>query len=461
MIRFTLLTQSSEFSSGELVSRPFHVVRWPVVGGWLDVPAGHRAVLTDPQGVVNVLTEGLQSLQCLPRGSHVVQLVNVRRRRLELPATIALTQDGWQATIQASLEYRVRSPQRIIQLGNPLRTLEETAVSAITSVIKTMPHDQLIGSSNHSDGNHEAITARIRRQAQAALRGSGLEVVNVFVGQPEGDERRLEIKRQSQIDEAQFDADRMALARQRELKLERQTLVVLEAETLRKKAEEEQRIRLEQARIEAKATQLVQWVREWEARLQLWPDLTRQRHEQILKAIETHGHILGKMAEMGNLETVGVSSRRRPEELGLAHLQDVMIQGLANLQDLLAQESVGLPSGSVDAKENLDKPLTVRLAGEIAELTTIEGLTWTHLEPDKNGRLHLEAHLNGVMLEITCRPGFPTTRPEIVVSANGHKRVPFLFPWSEPRSLKELILEVSHRFSTVTPSVGTSSASAA
>jgi len=447
MMRDAGFARASEFPDGALVSHPFHIARWPVVGKPLEVPAGHRAVLTGSDGGVRVLKEGFQSLQGLPCGLYMAQWVDVRRRHLEVPAVRALTRDGWQAGVQASLEYRARSPRAVVQIDDPIKALREAAVFAITSAIKTVSHDLLIGTSDRSNGSHEAVAARIQRQLQARLRGSGLQVVNVFVGQPDGDERRLEIKRQSQIDGTQFDAEQKALARKMELEHERQALAVLEAETRRKQAEEEQKIRLEQARIEAQVTRLVQGVREWETRLQLVPDLSRQRHEQILEAIKTHGHILGKMAELGNLEVVGVSSRRRPEELGLDRLEGVLVQGLANLQALLAQGSPALTWDGVGDGQESGVPLLFCLANEINALSTVEGWAWTHLEPDKNGGLCLKARLNGITLEISCRPDFPASRPEIVVSANGHHRVPFLFPWSESRSLKNLVQEIAQRFS--------------
>jgi len=449
MIRDAGFARASEFPDGALVSRPFRIARWPVVGKPLEVPAGHRAVLTGPDGGVRVLKDGFQSLQGLPCGLYMAQWVDVRRRHLEVPAVRALTRDGWQAGIQVSLEYRVRSPCAVVQIDDPIKALREAAVFAITSTIKTVPHDLLIGTSDRSNGSHEAVAVRIQRQLQARLRDSGLQVVNVFVGQPDGDERRLEINRQSQIDNTQFDAEQKALVRKTELERERQALAVLEAETRRKQAEEEQKIRLEQARIETQVTRLVRGVREWETYLQLVPDLSRQRHEQILEAIKTHGHILGKMAELGSLETVGVSSRRRPEELGLDRLAGVLVQGLANLQALPAQETPALTWDGVGNGQESDVPLLVCLANEIDALSTVEGWAWTHLEPDKDGGFYLEARLNGITLEIFCRPDFPTSRPEIFVSASGHRRVPFLSLCPESRSLKKLVQEIAQRFSGV------------
>jgi hypothetical protein len=405
-------TLASELNDGELVSRPFRVTCWPVVGRPLEVPVGHQAVLTGPQGVINVLGEGLQNLQGLPWGPYMVQLVDVRRRHLELPSVPALTQDSWQANVQASLEYRVRSPHAVVQLDKPLKTLREAAVSAITYVIKTTPHDLLIGTADCSGSSHEAIAARIQRQLQAPLRGSGLEVINVFVTHLQEDERRLGIKHQ-----------------------------------------------LEQARIKAKVTQLAQWGREQETRLQLLPDLSRQQHERILEAIKALGQILDKVADLSNLEVLGVSSRRRPEEPGLNRLEAVLMQILANLQALLAQEPMELASGGDATLQDSDVPLLVRLANEINELSTIEGLTWTHINPVEDGGLCLEARLNGIALDITCRPGFPDVRPEVVVSGNGHDRAPFPLPWSEPRSLKEVVLEAARHFSgAASTHDGTSSA---
>lgn len=372
----------------------------------------------------------------------------MRRRHLTLQPVPALTQDGWRANIQASLEYQVRSLHGVVQLGDPLKALNEAAVSAITSVIKATPHNLLIGTSDHSDESHEAIAADVQKRLQAALRGSGMGVVNVFVTQPQGDERRLDIKRQSQIDETQIVADQTVLARKISLERGQQALALLQTETKRRQAEEEQKIRLEQARIEAEVARLVRWVREWETYLQLVPDLSRQQHEQIVETIKAHGQILAKMAELGNLEVLGVSSRRRPEELGLNRLEAVLMQGLTNLRGL-SQQSLGLALGNGDILQDPNLSLLLRLINEIKGLSTIEGLTWTHLKPDEDGGLCLEVQLNGMRLEITCRPGFPAIRPGVVVSINDHDKTPFLFLWSKPRLLKEVVLEASRHFSGV------------
>lgn len=451
MSTYTVRAQPLKPNNERLVSQLLDVTSWPVLGRQLWVPPRHRAVLTSPDGAVSVLREGLHILQGLPWTPHTVQVVDMRRRHLVLPSVAALTQDGWRANVQASLEYQVRSPYAATLLHDPIQTLSEAAVFAITCVIKTMSHDLLIGISEEaSNAGHKTIVACTQMQLRSALRGSGLEVVNIFVGQVEGDERRLEINRQAQVAKTRIAADQAMLAGRLSLEREQQALTVLQAETKRKQAVEEQRIQLDQARIEAEATALVRSVREWEARLQLLPDLSRQRHEQILEAIKAHGQILGKMAELGNLEVLGVSSRRRPEELGLDRLEAVLMQGLVNLQALLAQEPMGLASGNGTPPQNSTSSLWGCLANEIEELSTIEGLAWTHLRPDGDG-LRLEVRLNGIGLEITCRPGFPVVRPDVVVSANGHDRMPFALPWAEPRPLKEVVLEAARRFSVTAP----------
>ncbi|MFX1352842.1 MAG: SPFH domain-containing protein [Promethearchaeota archaeon] len=453
----TRSTQLPQLSASELVSAPFEVFCLPVLGRLLKVPPGHRAVLTGPQGIVHELGEGLQSLSGLPWGLYMVQMVNARRFHLQPGPVRALTGDGWQANILVTLECRVYSPRAVVHLDNPLSTLREAAGAAITHVIKTTPHDVLIGTADQSSQDFGAIVARIQRELQSTLRGSGLEVVNVLAAQPQGDERRLEIKRQLLIDETQISADQTVVAKRIELERGQQDLVLVEAETKRKKAEEEQRIRVAQARIEATVTQLVRWVREWETQLQLIPELSRQRHEQILEAIKAYGQVLGKMAELGNLEVLGVSSRRRPEELGLDRIEAVLTQGLANLQKLLIEESRVLASGNADVWQEPHAPLLVRLVGEISELSTIEGCTHTDIELDENGSLCLEVHLDGKTVEIICSPDFPATSPEVFVSANGLKRIPYMLRQRDPKSLKEVVLEAARRFSGAAPTHGATS----
>jgi len=50
LAKYAMSTQAPEFNDGELVSRPFWVIRRPAVGRLTEMPVKHRAVLTDPRG---------------------------------------------------------------------------------------------------------------------------------------------------------------------------------------------------------------------------------------------------------------------------------------------------------------------------------------------------------------------------------------------------------------------------
>ena len=445
MVKNAIWAQGPKCDDRKLVSPTFQINCWPLLGGFLDVPVGYEAVLTGPQGTVWVLGEGLQSLRALPWGPYAARFVNTCGHSLRLPAVPALTQDGWQASLQVSLQFRVRRPARAVRFYDPLEVLHEAGISAITYVIQSTPHDQLIGTDNGAGRGHRSVAGQIHRRLQATLRetGTGLEVVNVFDAQAQGDERRLEVKRQSQVNETQIAADRTVLSQKIELEREQQGLALLQAETKRKQAEEEQKVRLEKARIEIEVNRLVREVREWEVHLEMVPGQSQQRHEQILEAIKTYGQILGKVAELNNLEGIGVSSRRRPEEWGLNHLETVLLQSLASLQALLTQDPLG-PAGNTDALPTPEAPLLTRLTSDIDRLKTIEGWTGTHIESCADGSVCLEIYFKGKIVEVICDPSFPATRPQVAVATNGRKKVHSLLPKWEPMPLKEVVLEAIH-----------------
>jgi hypothetical protein len=328
----------------------------------------------------------------------------------------------------------------VVELENPIGFLRQAASSAITHVIKTTPHDFLIGGANGSDDRHQVIDRRIRKQLQTTLRGSGVQVINVFVGQSQGDERRLEIKRQALVDETQISESGRILEEKMDLGRKEQKLALQQAETKRLQAEEEQRIQLEQARIQASVASLLKGVREWEVRLQLMPDLTRQRHEQVLENIKAHGKILSKMAELGTMQGPSVSSRRRPEGWGLDGIEGIMTQGLTNLQDLPAE----LPMHSDTASTEV--PLLSRLTRDLLELSAVEGLTWTVNSRGEDETLRISVQYDGLTITVTCDPGYPEDQPEVVVASNG-RQMHSDFPDWRPRSLKDTIMEAAHRFS--------------
>ena len=436
---FVPVDPAREANGVSLVKQPFMLTHWPVIGTLLEVPPGYRAVVTAPGGVTKVLGEGLRTLSGVPWGRCVVRYVNVRRFVYRHPPVCALTQDGWQAIVDATLECTVRSPRAVVEMQNPIGFLQQAASSAIVHVIKSTPHDLLIGGANGSDDGHQTIDWRIRSRLQTTLRGSGMQVVNVFVGQSQGDERRLDIKRQSRVDETRISENGRILEEKMDLGRKEQKLVLQQAETARLRAEEEQKIQLEQARIEASVARLLKEVREWEVRLQLIPELTKQRHEQLLENTRAHAKILSKTAQLGTMQGLPVSSRRRPEGWGIEGIEGIMTQGLMSLQGLPAEVPMHPDTASSEA-------LPSRLARDLLELSAVEGLTWTVNGQKEDEMLQINVQYDGLTITITFDPRCPEDRPDVVVASNGRRMQPVFSDW-RPSSLRDTVMEAAQRFS--------------
>lgn len=412
---------------------------WPFVGGILPRRPGFKFVLTGPDGSVRVVAGGPQLLQGLPGGSYTWQWVDVRCRRLQLPAVSALTQDGLRASLQVCLVYQVSSPARVVALDDPVALLHEAAVHGITAVIGSTPHDVLAGIAGPLDGHLDDIASQIRRRVGAHLRGTGLAVLDAFILDRQGDAQHLEIARQRNLAVQQLTTDQALVPARYALEAEQRRLVLFQAETLRKQAEEEQKISLERARLEALTHRLLRASREWDMRLALVPEAYKQRHEQNVATIEAYGQILGKMAEPGSLEMAGVSSRRRPEISDIAPVMNTLLNGMDKMQLLTNQGPDGSLAAVVDTANGDADSLLPCLAHEIVDLATIDGATLS-LKPVTDGNLELVVEHNSVSVGITCASGFPSVPPQVAILADDGRWQPWPLPWPAPVSLKDLVL---------------------
>jgi hypothetical protein len=412
----------------------------PFVGGTLTVAPGTCAVLTLPSGRRIVFAEGMHWLgQRVPWGIYPVQYVDVMQRRTPIPLTEALCQDGWRLGIALDICWQVCDAARIVDVVDPVGNLVTAAKASVRAVIENLPHSAIVGEGGENVVGSDMLAGRIaiRLKRDPAIRG--IKILQVFVTGRRGDERCLEITQETTVERARTTAEAVLVSHQKDLERERQSLVLLQAETERRRIEEERKVRIREAEIETEAKRLLIPAKWEEARLKLAVDAYAQRHELTLKVIEAYGRVLSEAAKLGQLETVGVSSRRRPE-LGGGGLEDALKQGLSNLQNVLQLPS---PFPGSEQTTPVDERATrwARITAEVDEISRLDGVQKCGIEIDgKDGNCRINVKLDNQAIDIICHPGYPGEAPEVRWAGNGRAQVPV--SWSEEMSLREILQEI-------------------
>jgi hypothetical protein len=165
-------------------------------------------------------------------------------------------------------------------------------------------------------------------------------------------------------------------------------------------------------------------------------DAYAQRHEQTLKVIETYGRVLSEAAKLGQLETVGISSRRRPE-LGGGGLEDALKQGLSNLQNVLQLPS---PFPGSEQMTQVDERTArwTRIAAEVDGISRLDGVRSCSIAIEgKQENCRVMVQCESRAIDIVCPPGYPGVAPEVRWADNGREQVPI--SWSEGMFLKDIL----------------------
>jgi hypothetical protein len=218
-----------------------------------------------------------------------------------------------------------------------------------------------------------------------------------------------------------------------ELEHARRELVLLEAETERRRVEEESKVRIREAEIEAEVVRRSLHAKWQEIQLELVAEMNRLQHERALKVVEVQGKVLSKAAKLWQLEELGIYSRRRAEPT-VGGLEDTLKEGLNNLIYAIEQPRV---NPILEQIPELDGRTTfwMRIAAELAEISELEVVQGCYLEMGKqDGKGHLILQLGDRRLDICCHPGYPQVPPDVRWADNGLQ--PVSFDWSEDMSLK-------------------------
>ncbi len=392
------------------------------------VPAGTCAVLTLPGGERQVFKEGMHLLKDLPAGVYLLRYVDVREHRTPIPLTAAWCQDGWRGKLALQIHWRVNAPKHIVDIADPLGNLTTAAKASVRAVIEATPHDELICSGDAQAIATDALATAVTTKLQDNPATKGLEILRVLITERQGDERCIEI------------------AQQKTVELKQQELILLKERTERRRKEEEKQVRIREAEIEAEAESRLAAVKWQRVQLEQAAELNKQRHEQALRIIDAYTEVLSKMAELGQLEALGVSSRRRPE-LATGNLENMLSQGLNSLQSALQVPALS-PLPTYAGSYNEKAALAARLAAEAAEVAKMEGVEKCYLdigkEEEKEERVFVR--VNHRTLRIRCPLGYPQVAPQARWTDNGHNKVHI--HWSQGMSLSHIIAGIQAKAQT-------------
>ena len=446
-----------EFTFNGLATPPEEVDRSLLsLFGQLTVLPGTCAVLTGRGGFQKVFHPGTYSLFEVPLGRAMVQVVNMASQTREMPPVTALSADKWNVTLKVAVDFRVRDPVEIAASLNPLETLDTVATSCVLAQIESMFHDALTGRPDEEAGVDE-----VARQILERLRGKpslrGLQIINVTIAQRKGDERRIKIVQDAAVEETrileesklqqQRDAAQLVdLTAQKKIARHAQEVALIEAETARRRMEEEERLKIAQAQLEAEAAEIRRAQEEWQAELtrreEEWRTAkeleilqTKSQHEERLEAIKGIAQTTAEAAKSGTLGSLSVSPRRRPETL-ISEAEPVVEQGIQALRSF--QERVSTRTYLPARLDHQDPYQRLRL--EEQRLAKIKGAEFEVIL--RSGRIAAATvSYRGYKLKIECPPEYPEGAPSTTIVGSEGEEKPLEFAWDESCYLSDVVRE--------------------
>lgn len=435
-----------EFTFNGLATPPEEIDRSLLsLFGQLTVLPGTSAVLTGRGGFQKVYHPGTYGLFDVPLGRAVVQVVNVTSQMREMPPVTALSADKWNVTLKVVVDFRVGDPVEIAVSLNPLEALDTVATSCVMAQIEAMSHDALTGRPDEEAGVDE-----VARQIMERLRGKpslrGLEIINVTIAQRKGDERRIKIVQDAAVGETRSEAREAELRAQKRIARREQEVALVEAETARRKVEEEERLKIAQAQLEAEAAEIRRPQEEWQTDLKRQEEewrtakeleilQTKSQHEERLEAIKGIAQTTAEAAKSGTLGGLGVSPRRRPETL-ISEAEPVVEQGI---QALRAFQERPAPRGYLPPRFDYQDPYQ-RLRLEEQKLAKIKGAEFEVVL--RSGRIAVATvNCRGYKLRIECPLEYPDSAPSTtVIGPDGDEKL-FEFTWDGSCYLSDLVRE--------------------
>ena len=446
-----------EFTFNGLATPPEEVDRSLLsLFGQLTVLPGTCAVLTGRGGFQKVYHPGTYSIFDVPLGRAMVQVVNMASQTREIPTVTALSADKWNVTLKIAVDFRVCDPVKIAESLNPLETLDTVATSCVLAQIESMSHDALTGRPDEEAGVDE-VARQILERLMEKPSLTGLRIINVTVAERKGDERRIKIVQDATVEDTRIveesklqqqrgEARLADLTAQKKIARRAQEVALIEAETARKKMEEEEKLKIAQAQLEAQAAEIRRVQEEWQAELKRreeeWRTAkelemlhTKSQHEEKLEAIKGIAQTTTEAAKSGTLGSLGVSPRRRPETM-ISEAEPVLEQGIQALKSF--QERV-VPTTHFLPRLDYQDPYQ-RLRLEEQRLAKIKGAEFEVIL--RGGRIAAATvNYRGYKLKIECPPEYPEGSPSTTIVGSEGEEKPFEFAWDESCYLSDLVRE--------------------
>ena len=416
------------FTDGQIVTLVESFSVSPL-GSLLRVPANTTAVIADPDMGPVPYGPGDHVVH-LPAGNYTLQYVDLRRHVTELPQIAARTRDGWEATLTLTVIWQVNQPKLIVGLDDPIQALITACVSASMEAIQRLDHDRLVRGSGESvqPYTNREIASTIRRQIHLGSDWQGIRIIDVMVVGRAGDVRRLEIEQKASVEKAEIEQQLGLVPQRRELE-------VKEAETVRLRHEEEERVRLRKAQIAATEAVLTRNAQIQQVEIQRLAEVQRLQHEQTLRSMEVRGQAFGQLAAALLQAQANPGLMRALDENG----REALIGALRSLAQNIPPVMVGLP-GPVDPL-----PLRERLAQELGGVLRLPGARCEAIEPQDADCFRISVHYLRLRIDILCGPEYPNEPPRrvLVTQKPGPVAQKVDLPWTPGMSLEDIVLVVA------------------
>ncbi len=444
------------FDYNGLATRPKYIDRSLLnLFGELTVQPGTCAVITGRDGYQKVYEPGTYSLFTVPLGRTMVQFVDMSIRTRELPPVTSLSKDKWNVTLKAVVHFRVKDPVKVATMANPLGALDAVATSCILAQIESMNHDALTGKPEETGGIDEVAQGILERM-RSSPGIEGLEIINVTVAERKGDERRIKIMQDATVEETRIlEESRLeqrrhkaileSLAEEKKIAKRKQEIALIEAETARRKLEEQEQVELTRAKLEAEVAKMRRDQQEWEAQMKrreeewrLAQELEKMqlqsKHEEAMEVVKGMTQIITEAAKKGELGNLAISPRRRPETIVLEGNESVVERGVQALLSL--KERIAPPARYLPSLEPSDPYHRLRLEEE--KLARIKGAEYELGVRD--GRLsRVTVCYRGFEIRVECPPDYPKASPKATIVRPDGKEEPFEYEWDENCFISDLV----------------------
>lgn len=267
---------------------------------YLNLHPTHYAVAIGPDGRIMNLRGGFNKL--IP-GRYTIHYVDKQNRVTVVPRTTETTFDGFQASLELVVTYRVIDPIKALEVQQAVDTLIVFIQSDLKEFIRSHKYNEIVGDMDGSKIDNDLVTRYIKDQHATRHQMSKLFfIADVVVEEKIGDPRVNEIREKYQLNQRQYVADSEIQRQNQELekKVADQEAAIKQIRTTSEanlqdviQKMELQRIELEKARAELQFKQ-EKWLRAIDAISQ---SFSTQAYPRDPREVELIGELLNAMGE--------------------------------------------------------------------------------------------------------------------------------------------------------------------